>query len=249
MHRIRHLTGILILAILLSACAPAAASPTPVPPTATSQPTAPLAPSPTAEAAPTEAGVTPTETSAPNAGEKTTFVVNSSETTVSYSVDETFLNQNNKLATAVGTTSQVTGQFEVDLANPADITFGEFSVDISTLKSDSGRRDSAIQGNWLESARFPMARFTVKELVNFPADPQPNQALQFQMAGDLTIREATRPVTWDVSATYDGSRLTGTATTFIMMEEWGVPPPNIAGVLIVKDGVTLTLNFTFDPQS
>ena len=175
----------------------------------------------------------------------TTFTLISEETVVSYSVEETFLNENNRLATAIGKTSQVTGELTVDLENPANIEFSEFSVDISTLQSDSSRRDNAIRRDWLESSQFPLARFVVKELSGFPDSPQEGQPLQFKMIGDLTVREATLPVTWDVTATLNGDRLTGTATTFIMMADWGVPPPNIAGILIVKDGVTLTLDFTF----
>ncbi len=251
--RITGKTPLLSLALIaltfMAACAP---TQTPAP---TSTPTA--EPPPTATSAPTAteaAVVDPTATQASAAPDPansgmTRFVVVPDKTNVSYSVEETFLNENNRLATAIGKTSQVTGELSVNLSEPSKIDFGEFSVDISTLTSDSGRRDNAIRGRWLESSRFPIARYTVTGLDGFPANPQEGQSLAFKMNGDLTVREATLPLTWDVTAVKNGSTITGEATTFIMMADWGVPPPNIAGVLIVKDGVTLTIEFTFEQQS
>ena len=234
-----------IVTLLVSACSPAQ-TPTDSPtaaPTLPAESTVVLAP--TAEIASTPTTEIADDNPPTGSSTMTTFTLVPEETVVSYSVEETFLNEGNRLATAIGRTSQVTGELTVDLENPANIEFSEFSVDISTLQSDSGRRDNAIRRDWLESTQFPLARFAVKELSGFPASPQEGQPLQFKMIGDLSVREATLPVTWDVTATLNGDRLTGTATTFIMMADWGVTPPNIAGILIVKDGVTLTLDFTF----
>lgn len=236
--------------LLISACAPSTTA-------LTSSPTAALSPqdSPTLTLAFT---ATPQETPTPQEGYPVdpisqslsssivTFKIVPAETVVQYAVDETFLNENNRLNTAIGKTSQVNGEFSVDLINPAQIQFGEFSVDISTLTTDSPRRDNAIRSRWLESSRFPLAKFTVSQLVGFPNNPQEGQELTFQMEGNLTVRDTTRPLTWNVKAVKNGQRLTGEATTFLMMKDWGVEPPNIAGVLIVKDGVTLTINFTFE---
>lgn len=238
------LSTILILA--LSACT---AAPTQAP-TAVELPTSTVAVAPTATALPAE----PTATVQPEAQMPVTssgmveLVLVPEESSAQYSVEETFLNENNRLATAVGATSQLSGSLSFDPANPAQIEFGEFTVDISSLATDSSRRDNAIRTRWLESATYPLAKFTVTSLSGFPESPQEGQPVSFQMTGDLTIRETTLPVTWDVAATFQDGKLTGQATTFIMMADWGVTPPNIAGVLIVKDGVTLTLNFTFAQQ-
>lgn len=176
------------------------------------------------------------------------FILDSQKSVISYAVDETFLNQNNRLSTAIGKTSEISGEIEIDLKNPSQIIFGEFVTDISTLKSDSNRRDTAIQNRWLESAKFPLARFKVNELIGFPDHPVEGVPVEFKLAGELTIKEITRPVTWDVSAELRDNHLLGKASTFIFMADWGIEPPNIAGVLIVKDGVTLNLNFVFVEQ-
>jgi polyisoprenoid-binding protein YceI len=175
------------------------------------------------------------------------YVIVPQETRVSYSVEETLLNQNNKLNTAIGRTSHVEGQIALNLKDPSQTQFGTFTVDISTLQSDSSLRDRRIRGEWLESAKYPLATFVVRGMEGFPANPKEGEAVTFKLLGDLTVRQTTRAVTWDVSATFQNEKLWGTAKTFILMADFGVEPPNIANILIVKDGVTLTLDFVMRP--
>ncbi len=231
---------LLMFAVVLAGCAsPATPTPKALPPTAaaTAMPVATSTPVPQA---------VPTITEEPQAGRGVArFVLLPEKSQASYSIDETFLNQNNKLVTAVGVTTALVGELTLDYANPAASTFGEFTVDISTLKSDSTRRDEAIRERWLESAAYPVARFVVTEVKDFPADPREGQTVQFQLAGDLTIRQVTKSVTWDVTAVLQGSQLTGTAVTQIMLVDFSIMPPTIAGILNVTDGALLTLNFTF----
>jgi hypothetical protein len=41
----------------------------------------------------------------------------------------------------------------------------------------------------------------------------------------------------------DGDTLAGTATTFFLMKDYGFDPPDIAGMLKVTDGVSVTVQF------
>lgn len=226
--------GALAGAIVLSACG---AAPTPPAPTATTQPQPAVS-----TAAPTE---TPTESAAPaGAGAATiTLKIVPNESTASYAVDETFLNQNNRLVTAVGVTTIVNGEITLDPQNPTNTTISEITVDISALKSDSDRRDSAIRRNWLESSKYPIARFVPTGYEGLPASYEIGQELTFKITGDMTVRDTTIPVTWDVKARYDGSQLTGTATTRIKMSSFNFTAPNIAGILRAEDDAKLTLTF------
>jgi polyisoprenoid-binding protein YceI len=177
-----------------------------------------------------------------------TFTLLPEESQASYSIDEVFINQNNRLFTAVGITNEIEGQMQLNYTDPTASRFGLFTVNISTLTSDSSRRDNAIRSNWLESSKYPLATFQVTQVKNFPAAPQEGQNISFQLLGNLTIRQTTLPITWDVTAQLNGDRLTGTATTKIMLVDFGVTPPSIAGVLTVTDGATLTVNFTLQAQ-
>lgn len=257
MHKLYLLSVVIISALLVAACNPApqaastpttAATPTPEAPPATApEPTALPSATPTAEpmAAATEPPTPgPVATDTPEASaQEMRFVIIPEETTASYSIQETLINRNNTIGTAVGTTRAVEGWVALNYEDPTASEFGQFTVDISTLTSDRARRDNAIRNQWLESARYPLATFVVKEVRGFPPGAGEGQSIQFQLVGDMAVRETTREVAWDVTATLDGNTLSGTATTFIMLEDFNVPVPNIAGILSVTDGATLTLDF------
>lgn len=228
----------LLLSIILAGCAAETLAPQSVVP-----------PEPTV-APPTQLPATPVV--AANASEQAqvvTFVLVSAETTAGYSIEETFINDNNRLNTAIGTTNVVTGEFTLNYADPAASTFGQFLVDISTLRSDQTRRDRAIRTRWLESNSYPLAAFDVTEVRNFPADPQEGKMIQFQLVGDMKVKETTRQEVWDVAATLQGDRLSGNATLATTLESYNIPIPSILGILSVTDGITLTLDFVFERQA
>jgi polyisoprenoid-binding protein YceI len=169
------------------------------------------------------------------------------ESTVTYEVGETFFNQNNRFNLAVGVTPQVTGDIQVDTANPQNSKIGEVQVDVSQFKSDSGRRDGAIRSRFLQSATYPIATFTPTSFEGLPDTYTEGQEITFKVTGDLTIKEATKPVTFDVTVKLEGGTLTGTATTTILMSDFGVGPIELAGMLGTEDQVKLTMAFVARP--
>ncbi len=179
------------------------------------------------------------------------FVIDPAASEVRYEVDEEFFGNavtrlGKKLGFfhAVGRTSAIQGQLEVAPGPPPQVVAGQFTVDISTLQSDDDRRDKKIREEFLESARFPLATFTVTQVEGLPAEYQEGETVSFQMTGDLTIREVTKPVTWEVQATLQDGVLSGEAQTLIFMKDFGFAPPDIAGWMKVTDGVTLVVDFT-----
>lgn len=240
--------ALLLMMVTLTACTTGTPTPAPVTLTITetpapAEPTATVANGSATEAAPT---AEPAATIAAPTG-TVTYGFDTTQTQASYSVEETFINDNNRLAVTVGRTREVQGTLSLNFDDPANSQFGAFTVNVSTLRSDSRRRDEAIKTQWLESATFPTATFVVKGMEGFPANPQAGQEITFKLLGDLTVRTGTQAVTWDVTAKLDGDKLSGTATTFILMADFGVEPPSIGGILNVKDGVTLTLEFVMLP--
>ena len=169
------------------------------------------------------------------------------QSTVSYTVGETFFNENNRFNTAVGTTPQVSGEITVDTTNPKNSSISPIEIDISQFKSDSSRRDNMIHNRFLESSRYPIATFTPTNIDGLPDSYTPGQELTFKVTGDLQIKETTKPVTFDVTAKVDNSQLTGTASTNILMSDFGVGPIQLAGILGTEDQVKLDMNFTAQP--
>ena len=63
------------------------------------------------------------------------------------------------------------------------------------------------------------------------------------MEGDLTIRDQTRLVTWDVTANFDGGTVEGLAKTEVTFEQFGITKPRVAIVLSVADEIRLEVAF------
>lgn len=228
----------LFLAVLLAACSPAAA------------------PAPTVAATATAAAVPPAEASPepPDQGaslDVRSFYIDPARSQASYIAEEEFFNdavgmlgKALGLANAVGVTHAIEGEISIVPATAPQIASGRFQVDISTLKSDDNRRDNRIRERWLESARYPMATFVPTAIQDFPAAAAEGQPFSFKLAGDMTIRELTKPVVFDVTATLQGDTLTGLAQTELLMTDFGFEPPEMTGLLKVMDAVTVKLEFT-----
>jgi polyisoprenoid-binding protein YceI len=65
------------------------------------------------------------------------------------------------------------------------------------------------------------------------------------LIGNLTIRDIDQPAVWDVEAVLQGEQLTGKATTFISLSDYGITPPVLEGVREALDDVTILVDFTF----
>ncbi|MFN8468827.1 MAG: YceI family protein [Caldilineaceae bacterium] len=192
----------------------------------------------------TPIGDTGTGSQASSAGQRV-FAIVPDQSQAQYAVEEEFFGQAIPFVTAVGKTSAIDGSVTLDFADGGvNIANSTFTVDLSTLKSDSGRRDRAIRERWLESAKYPLATFVATGVKNMPPDADFGKDVAFQVAGDMTIRDTTKPLTWDMTAKVDGETLTGSASTFLYMKDFGFDAPDIAGILKVTDGVTVTVQFT-----
>jgi predicted lipoprotein with Yx(FWY)xxD motif len=178
--------------------------------------------------------------------EPAVFSIIPGESQISYEVGETFLGDN-RFATAIGITPQVTGTIMGDLTDPRSVVLGPIEVDISQFKSDSERRDNKIREDFLESTQFPLAIFKPTTIEGMPGEYVQGDPVTLSITGDLTIKEATQPVTFEVTTQLDDAELIGEATTTILMSDFGVGPISILGFLETEDEVLLTFNFVARP--
>jgi polyisoprenoid-binding protein YceI len=196
---------------------------------------------------PARATSTPGDTDAPAAGGVQTYAIVPEESQVSYEVGEVFINRNNQYNLAVGVTQEITGNIELDLDNPQNSTVGELTINISAFQSDSDRRDNAIRDQWLESATYPIATFVPTQIDGLPETYTEGEELTLTITGDLTVREVTQPVTFEVTGKIENEEMTGTATTNIKMTDFGFDPPDILNILKAEDDVKLIFKFVARP--
>ena len=209
-------------------------------------PAAPVAAAPTAAPAAVAPPIATPPAAAPAAqlADGThTFTIVPEQTEASYEVQEQFLSRDLPNQ-AIGKTNAVTGELQFSLGGKPSGKVTNITVDLSKLTSDERRRDNRIRQQWLESNKYPNAVFISTDAQGLPETYTQGQDVSFKLTGDMTIRDVTKPVTFDVTGKLVGDTITGSATTQILMKDFGIDPPSVAGMLTVKDGVTIKLNFT-----
>jgi polyisoprenoid-binding protein YceI len=237
MSKLRVFGILLILTVVLAACGGSEEpEPTAVPPTT----------------AAVEPAAAEPDAAEPDATDLRTFVVDSAESSASYIVNEEFfadaldkLGINVGKQLIVGTTSNIAGQLQFDASDPA-ATLGDtrFTVDMTTLETDQNRRDNWIRENGPNFNQFPEATFVATSIEGLPDTIPAGEAIEFQLNGDLSVRDTTIPVTFEVTATLDGDMLTGVATTNLNISDFGIDPPSFVNTLTVADPFSIEVNIT-----
>ncbi len=140
---------------------------------------------------------------------------------------------------AVGATSAVEGGVAFDAQGRVVPGDSRFTIDLRTLRSDEARRDNYIRRNTLETDRYPTVTFVPTEArrLSFPL-PQ-SGSVPFELVGDLTVKDATRRVTWEATASFDGPWVSIRARTAFRFGDFGLRVPRVSVVLGVEDDIKL----------
>jgi polyisoprenoid-binding protein YceI len=146
--------------------------------------------------------------------------------------------------TVVGTTDQVAGQLALDPADLSSAQVGTIQVNARTLATDNDFRNRAVKNRILLTDSYEFVTFTPTEVIGLPGTGAVGETYTFQIVGDLTITDVTRPVTFDVaaSATSEG-QIEGTATTAFLYTDFELFIPDAPAVDTVDDEVRLELDF------
>lgn len=214
-------------------------SPT-VPPTRTFTPSP--TPEPTSTLVPTDTAPPPSDTPVP-ALSRGLYRIVAEQSTVTFTLTEDLFGSPQ---TVVGRTNQVAGDIIVDFGTPANSRIGVIRVNARTLLTDNEFRNRAIRSQILQSSqdRYEFIDFTARELLNLPDSVQIGDTVNFQVTGDLKIRDIIQPVTFDVSVTIiSETQISGTATAGVTREDFDLQIPNAPGVANVSNEVELRIEF------
>jgi polyisoprenoid-binding protein YceI len=144
---------------------------------------------------------------------------------------------------AVGTTKAVAGAIVIGADGAVVAEQSKITVDLSKLESDSGQRDNFVKRNTLQVSQFPNATFVPTKVEGLSRPLPTSGEVRFTLSGDLTVRGVTKPVTWDVVAQAGAQQVSGTATTTVTFQDFGMTPPKVGPVLGVEDQLTLEMDF------
>lgn len=221
----------LLVTFMVAACGPAA--PTPGATVTVAAPTS----------SPTAGGVSQDGEGTP--AEARQFRIIAQESQACYRVREQLANVTLP-GEAVGCTQDVEG---VVMVLPDGTVVPESSrvqVNLSTLTSDESRRDRYVRSNTLETDRYPHATFVPRTIIDMPSPLPASGEVTFQVVGDLTLREVTREVTWEVTATVSGDRILMQAQTEFSFDEFQLERPRVPIVLAVEDPIRLEVSLVWE---
>ena len=210
---------------------------TPVPepePTSTPEPE----PEPPPTAAPQEESAAE---SAEMPGTGQTFVIVPEESEARFSIDEELFGQPK---TVIGTTNAITGEITVDAANPAASVIGPIQIEAGTFVTDNDRRNGAIRRFILQSNRYQFITFSSTELTGMPESVAVGDEVEFEVTGDLTVREVTNPVLFIVTLqVISESELRGSAATILVLDDFELTIPEVPSVANVGEEFIVEFDF------
>jgi len=144
--------------------------------------------------------------------------------------------------TAVGRTPEVSGTMTV--ADGA-VTAVDVEVDLTTLDSDSDRRDGALRSRGLESDRFPTATFTLTDPVTLPAGLTDGERATVTANGELTIHGVTNEAAIELQAQLQGDNAVVVGNAPIALTDYGIDPPTGFSVLSISGDGTFEFQLFF----
>jgi len=233
------LTGIMLF---VAGCAPAQAA---LPATTTvPSPAATAAPSPTAASTTPPTAVT---TGGDSSSNSIHLVLVPDKSQASYRVREQLANLSFP-SDAVGTTHDFTGTIAIKPDGTIESSESKFVVNLATLTSDRSQRDGFIKRAVLQTSQYPTAVFVPTQVIGL-ASPLPQSGdVAFKLIGDLTIRNVTKQVTWDVTGKIQGNELIGQATTAFTFDTFNLTQPHVSVVLSVDNNIKLELTLDLQRQ-
>jgi polyisoprenoid-binding protein YceI len=159
--------------------------------------------------------------------------------TAGYRIKETLFGQSN---TAVGRTSTIKGSITIA---GSQISAGQFSVDLTTVKSDSSQRDDQFQGRIMDTSQFPTATFELTQPIDLGSIPADGTTVTKNATGKLTLHGTTKTVTFAVQARKTGSTISVSGNVPVTFADYGIDNPS-GGPATTSDSGSLEflLNFT-----
>ncbi len=134
---------------------------------------------------------------------------------------------------AVGRTEEITGTVEI---TGTTITDAGFEVDVASITSDDGRRDSQFSGAIMNAADFPTADFVLTEPIELGSQPEPGSAINATATGELTLRGETNAVSFPVDAQLLDGRIEIVGSIAVLFSDYGIDNPSNPVVTVRDEG-------------
>ena len=153
------------------------------------------------------------------------------DSVVGYRVKEILFGQDTE---GVGRTSAVTGSLVI--ANN-EVASAEFSVDMTSLISDSSRRDRQVNNRILDTATYPTATFALNDPIVLTPEALAGSDLTVNTTGTLTLRGVTKDIPVTLVARLVDNVIEVNGTIEIVFAEWQIPDPSVTAIVVEDRGL------------
>ena len=175
-----------------------------------------------------------------------TFVIVAEESEARFIIDELLLGQPK---TVIGTTDALSGELTVDTENPAASAIGTIQIEAGTFITDNDRRNGAIRRFILQSNQYQFITFTATELMGLPDAIAVGDDVEFEVTGDLTVRDISNSVLFIVTLqVVSESELRGTAATIVVRDAFELTIPQVPSVANVGEEFIIEFDFVARAQ-
>lgn len=123
-----------------------------------------------------------------------------------------------------------------------------FQVNIKSFHFERSLMEEHFNENYMESDKFPKATFKGKITEPAKIDPAKKGTVEVNVSGDLTIKDATRPVTAKGTLEMTDAGITASSKFNISPEDYNITIPGVVREKIAKN-FEVTVNIKFTPAS
>lgn len=159
-----------------------------------------------------------------------TWVV-AADSVVGYRAKEILFGQSTE---GVGRTYEVTGSLNIV---GQKVTAATFDVDMTTLKSDSVRRDRQVNTRILDTVTYPNASFTLLSSIELTPESIAGGEIATTSLGTLTLRGVSKEVNADITARLTDGVMVVNGAIKILFSDFLIPDPSIPGISVEKSGM------------
>jgi polyisoprenoid-binding protein YceI len=139
----------------------------------------------------------------------------------------------------------VTGQLVIA---GTTVRTASFTVQMSTIHTDSGQRDAQFDGRIMDVASFPTGTFTLTRPIDLAPVPATGTVRSYAAAGNLTLHGQTRPVTFALQAERTAGGLEVAGSIPVLFSRWDIPNPSFTGFVTTQNHGILEFRLSFRPS-
>ena len=150
------------------------------------------------------------------------------------------------LETVVGKTDQISGTLSTDPDNIISSSAAQFEVQMATLRTGIGKRDSDMRNNHLHTDSIPTSSFTLESLEGISNGKLSNGSpVNFRAEGKFTLHGVTRNIEPDITAIWNAAEksIKVTARFKVLLQDYAIPRPQFLFMKLSEEQL-VEINFT-----